>query len=339
MTRSADKFKAGNGFWRGLKKMGLTPAAVLRHARLPISLYTGDKTFVTTAQFFALCRAMAELNPDPAAGLKLGSEVEPEHYHPGTLAALNARNYRDAVERIARYKKLCCPEEVHVSMKDDECIIETSWAYSEGDAPPLLTDGIFAAVVQIGRRGTQTLIRPKRVELKRAPELTGVHERFFRCPVKFRSRHDRLVLHASDLNLPFVTHNSDLLEMLDSQLERAVEEKRAKARIGDQVKWILKRLLSGNRPDILLVAKELGMGTRTLQRRITDEGATFRRLLSEARKELAHLYLAQPSIQINEAAYLLGYDDSNSFYRAFKTWEGTTPAHWRSVRGRSMSDK
>ena len=339
MIKSADKFKASNLFWRGLGKIGLTPAAVLRQARLPADIYGGDKNFVTTAQFFALWRAIGELNPDPAAGLKLTSEVEPEHYHPGTLAALNARNYRDAVERIARYKKLCCPEEVHITTKGDECIIETVWLYPDGNEPPLLTEAIFASFVHLGRRGTQTLIRPKRVELKRPPEPTGVHERFFRCPVKFRSRHDQLVLHASDLNLPFVTHNAELLEMLDSQLEKALLEKQAKARVGDQVKWILKRLLSGNRADILLVAKELGMGARTLQRRITDEGATFRQLRSEARKELAQQYLSQPSIEINEAAFLLGYDDPNSFYRAFKTWEGTTPAHWRSVRSHSVSDK
>jgi AraC-like DNA-binding protein len=145
-----------------------------------------------------------------------------------------------------------------------------------------------------------------------------------------------LVLHASDLNLPFVTHNAELLEMLHPQLEKALEEQRAKDRVSDQVKWILKRLLSGNRTDILLVAKELGMGARTLQRRITDEGATFRQLLLEARKEMAHQYLSQPSIEINEAAFLLGYDDPNSFYRAFKTWEGTTPAHWRSARSHEM---
>src|SRR6266404_1022120 len=223
MIKSADKFKAGNGFWRGLRKIGLTPAAVLRQARLPADIYDGDKNFVTTALFFALWRAIGELNPDPAAGLKLASEIEPEHYHPGTLAALNARDYRDAVERIARYKKLCCPEAVHITTKDDECIIEIVWLYPDGDEPPLLTDAILASFVHLGRRGTQTLIRPKRVELKRPPEPTGVHERFFRCPVKFRSRHDRLVLHASDLNLPFVTHNAGLLEMLHPQLEKALD--------------------------------------------------------------------------------------------------------------------
>ncbi len=48
-----DKFKAANAFWRGLKKIGLTPAAVLRQSRLPVSLYDGENNFVTTAQFLS----------------------------------------------------------------------------------------------------------------------------------------------------------------------------------------------------------------------------------------------------------------------------------------------
>jgi AraC-like DNA-binding protein len=164
------------------------------------------------------------------------------------------------------------------------------------------------------------------------PESSGVHEKFFKCPVRFRSRRNALVLNLSDLDLPFATHNADLLEMLNPQLEKALAGKKARTSVGDQVKWILKRLLSGTRPDILLVAKELGMSARTLQRRITEENATFRQLLLEARQELARQYLTQSSIEIHEAAYLLGYDDPNSFYRAFKTWEGATPGHWRSLQ-------
>ena len=147
--------------------------------------------------------------------------------------------------------------------------------------------------------------------------------------MKFNAKRNRLVLRSADLDLPFATHNADLLEMLNPQLEKALEGQSAGVRIGEKVKWVLKRLLAGNRPDVLIVARELGLSPRTLQRRITDEGATFRQLLLEARQELVRQYLTQSSIEINEAAHLLGYEDPNSFYRAFRTWEGTTPAHWR----------
>jgi AraC-like DNA-binding protein len=97
------------------------------------------------------------------------------------------------------------------------------------------------------------------------------------------------------------------------------------------VKWILKRLLAGSRPEIAAVARELGLSDRTLQRRIIDDGATFRQLLLEARQELAREYLNRPEMDVTEVAFLLGYEDSNSFYRAFRTWEGTTPSQLRAA--------
>jgi AraC-like DNA-binding protein len=88
--------------------------------------------------------------------------------------------------------------------------------------------------------------------------------------------------------------------------------------------------MSGCRPDVLMVARELGMSERTLQRRITQQGTTFRQLLNETRHELVREYLRDDSVEITETAFLLGYEDPNSFYRAFRSWEGKTPAEWRS---------
>ena len=94
---------------------------------------------------------------------------------------------------------------------------------------------------------------------------------------------------------------------------------------------IAKRLLPGSRPDLVMVAKELGMGERTLQRRITEKGTTFRKLLNEIRHESARQYLSDPLIETTETAFLLGFEDANSFYRAFRSWEGKTPAEWRAT--------
>jgi hypothetical protein len=63
-----DRFKAANAFWIGLSKTGLTPVAVLSQARVPVTVDDGKKNLVTTAQFFALWRAVGELSSDPAAG-------------------------------------------------------------------------------------------------------------------------------------------------------------------------------------------------------------------------------------------------------------------------------
>ena len=82
------------------------------------------------------------------------------------------------------------------------------------------------------------------------------------------------------------------------------------------------------------------MSNRTLQRRITTEGTSFRRLVRDPRYELAKHYLLDASLDLAETAYLLGYGDPNSFFRAFREWEGTTPSEWRvAQRGRSVQNE
>ncbi|HEY2120086.1 MAG TPA: AraC family transcriptional regulator, partial [Candidatus Acidoferrum sp.] len=58
----------------------------------------------------------------------------------------------------------------------------------------------------------------------------------------------------------------------------------------------------------------------------------------EARRELARHYLLHSSRDLNETAYLLGYEDANSFFRAFQHWEGTSPAHWRALQKSSATE-
>ena len=83
------------------------------------------------------------------------------------------------------------------------------------------------------------------------------------------------------------------------------------------------------------VAKELRLSSRTLQRRLADEGATFQRLIQEARRELARHYLQHSTLELKETAYLLGYEDAPSFFRAFHGSEGTSPGAWRARHARS----
>jgi AraC-like DNA-binding protein len=78
------------------------------------------------------------------------------------------------------------------------------------------------------------------------------------------------------------------------------------------------------------VAHELGLSARTLQRRLTDSGITFQQVVEETRRELARHYLKQRAVELNEAAFLLGFADANSFFRAFQLWEGTSPGEWRT---------
>ncbi len=127
-----------------------------------------------------------------------------------------------------------------------------------------------------------------------------------------------------------MTHNEELLTLIGTQLDSELKARAASRSVGEQVKQTLRQSLAGRRPTLEDVAHELGMGPRTLQRRLTDASLTFQQLVEETRRELAHHYLTQRAIELNEAAFLLGFEDANSFFRAFHAWEGTSPTEWRT---------
>ena len=76
-------------------------------------------------------------------------------------------------------------------------------------------------------------------------------------------------------------------------------------------------------------AHRLAMSKRSLQRKLADEASSYQEVLNTIRRELAHTYLARSSTSLGEIAYLLGFQDSNSFIRAFRGWTGQTPGEYR----------
>jgi AraC-like DNA-binding protein len=332
-----NRFRVSTTLPRKLEELGLSPGTVLRQAGLPMGLFNQEKILVSTEEFFALYRGIAEGSSDPAFGLKLGTEERVEHYDPVKIAALSASSFRDAVERLARYKQLTCPEEIRMVERGNECAVQFVWLLAHEKEPPLLVDLCFAWIVSVGRKGTRRPLNPKRVEFQRASAHRDIYGAHFRCPIKFNAEQNALVFSKGDMELPFVTHNADLLAMVAPQLEVELRQQRAQKTLSEQAKGILKQLLAGQRPGIQDLARELHLSTRTLQRRLAEQGITFQRLLEEARRELARHYLLHSSRELHETAYLLGYEDANSFFRAFHHWEGTSPGQWRVLQRKSQS--
>ena len=331
----ADRCKVPPAFWRAVDRLGVSRVALLRQACLPALLHIDHSSFVTTAQSFALWRALEKLTCDVALGIKLVVEAATDAHPPSSLAAFYARDYRDGLHRLARFKHLCTPEKFDIVEAKDECLVAITWLYAAEPAPAVAIDAAFATIIELGRRGTGHHLSPLRLEFSRSGPGHDEHKRYFGCSIRYGAPRNAIALKKTDLDRPFPGHNPELLEILTPSLAATLGELQAGHSTRAQVKVVLKQSLASGRPDLVGVANTLGMSERTLQRRMTDEGATFRDLLVEARQELGHQLLADPAADVEEIACLLGYQDTSSFYRAFRDWEGTTPNRWRALNGRA----
>ncbi|HEY0943794.1 MAG TPA: AraC family transcriptional regulator [Opitutaceae bacterium] len=328
----SSQFRLSRLLARKLPEAGLSPTAVLRHARLPPDLFEQENILLSTDELFAFWKAIMALSARPGIGLVLGSEERIERYDPIAITAISTPTFREALNRIVRYKQLTCPEEIRLTGRNDECIVSFEWPLANEAVPAALLDCCFAWMLGIGRRGMARPLAPVRLELRRTPDVADVYQAHFGCPIVFNAVRDAIVFRLRDLETPFVTHNPDLLRLIAPQLEAEWALRAAQSRLGERVKTILKRGMAGRRPDIREVGRELSVSVRTLQRRLADEQVTFQQLLTEARRELAHHYLLHSSLQLSELAFLLGYEDMTSFLRAFQSWEGLSPSRWREDR-------
>jgi AraC-like DNA-binding protein len=317
-----------------LEEQGVPVAEVARRAALPPDWGREERPQLDTVQLFAFWRAVADVSGNPLLGLRLGGEDHVERYDPIALAVLSSSTFRDAIDRAARYKQLTCPEEIRVVGRGREWRVQFRWTMTRGDVPTILHDLCFAWVMTLGRIGTGHRIVPLRVEFTRPSANRKAYENHFGCPVYFNADADSLVLDVTDLDRSFRTRNHELLAMIAPHLDAELADLNGGS-IAGRAMEVVKRILAGRRPELSDVARELGVSTRTLQRRLAADGSTYQQILEDARRDLARQYLLQSTLDLSETAYLLGYEDANSFFRAFQQWEGDSPGRWREERRRT----
>lgn len=318
-----DKARFPPTLWRALRVAGLEPDAVLRAAALPLD----RERFYSTSELFAVWRAVEQLAQDPSFALRLLEAVNQTGHQPSFLAALYAADFRDAIHRIERFKRLGTCEHFWVREQDGWWTMGKDWPYAVEPEPTLSVNLSFLFLVELGRRGTGRRLTPAEIHITgaRTAELEG----HFGCPVRDHAEGNQICFASEDLQLRFPGHSPEFLELVTPALAAAFRPLETENALVDQVKAILKRALASGTPSLPAVARDLGLSERTLQRRITAEGSSFRELLHRARQELSRQLLADPELAVAEIACLVGYQDETSFYRAFRESEGMSPREWR----------
>jgi AraC-like DNA-binding protein len=321
-----------------LMEHGVSVAAVLRKAGLPGDLFEQTRVLVSTEELFALWHSIEVVSSDPLIGIKLGIETKTERFHPMAIAALSTQNLVTATEHLARYKKLTAPEEILFKLGKQEFSIAYRWLLAVEAEPQVLTDYCFSWTISLARRGTGTQLNPLRVEYVQQRSNLRTLERSFGCKVDCGAARNTIIFRASDATAPFVTCNVELLELLAPQFEEQLREHKEEDSFVALVRRAIQDRLTGHRPSMDVISEALHMSPRTLQRRLQETGSSFQRVLDEARHSMARYYLSNSVLELNEAAYLLGFEDPNSFGRAFRNWEGMPPSDWRETHRSSAAN-
>lgn len=318
--------------WRVLlRDLGLDERVVLRRAGQPVTLFEGDGTRIGLDDYYALHEAVEAETDDPALPLKAGRIVSVELFDPALFAAICSPDMNTAATRLGQFKRMVGAFSLDVDVGPDDTRL-TFRCKHRPDLP--LSRGLSELVFLVAfvRRATRHPVAARRVEVQRLPADTAPYEEFFECPLEVGAGYT-LTLAARDASRPFLTENAGMWQAFEPALRRRMAEAAERRSTREQVEAALLELLPSGRTQMRDAARELGLGTRTLQRRLSEEQTTWLEVLNGTRERLARHYLRSSPMSPAEVGFLLGFEDPNSLFRAFQRWTGTTPESWRAAEG------
>ena len=315
--------------WKGiLAQVGVDSADVLRRARLPEDLLGREDARLSAEALFRFSEALDASVPDPGFWVQLTDAMSPEWFTPPVFAALCSPDLASAVGRLALFKPLIGPMTLDVRDEREGLLLTYRWKDTPLRPPAYMhvLEALF--VVKLARLGARQEICPTEVVLPELPRAPHLYEGYLGVPLQ-RGEAIRVSFSPADAHRPFLTSNPAMWSIFEPELRRRLADLEGDATFTERTQAVLLEALPSGRHTMDAVARRLAVSSRTLQRRLREEGTSFKEVVSTTRERLARHYLRHANLTSSEIAFLLGFEEPTSFFRAFQRWTGTTPETMR----------
>jgi len=301
---------------------GLAPGAL---APLPETLPADD--------YVRLLDIGAELAADPHFGLHVGERVKLGTYSVYGLILLSCRDFGQAFEQTMRYEQLA-HDLGRSELKVIDGVAHYTWHSNYDASHRHLADSVFAGIRAFGNWLAGMTLPAAQLALTHdggAPAQRDEYLRLIGSMPRFGAPANVASFDARLLAWPVPNADVSLYPVLRQHAEQLLRQRAAgQPDIAQQVHAAIVKNLSRGQLRLASVADELKLSPRTLQRKLSEAGATFQQVLDQARFALAKDYLRQPELSLVDIAFLLGYQEQSAFNHAFKEWAGVNPGAYRS---------
>lgn len=308
--------------------VGVSLDELLIQAKLPPDLFRRKTISLTKEEYYRLMVALGKLMPNDDAVVRMATWNDMHTFSPPSFAAYCSTNAITCMERLSMYKRLVGPMMFRSYLKDNEFHIELAAIDEYAPLPEFLVELESAFLISLIRNATQRPIRPLRMTMLHQVRNQKLLD-YWGCPVTVGER-NIIVLSKADAERRFVSENEDLWNFFEPELKRRLRELETEDSICNRVGSALVEMLPGGKCRIEDVASKLCLSKRTMQRKLSLAGTSYQKQLNHTRKLLAINYVKDPTLRNDDIAFLLGYQDTNAFLRAFGTWMGQTVGKYRA---------
>jgi AraC-like DNA-binding protein len=267
----------------------------------------------------------------PGFPIFVASALRPSDYNVIGFAAMTQGNLREAFHQAIRYQRVWTNANAW-ELEEKNGTATLRFVTPEGHRLGVRcnTECGVAEIVNAGRVLSGTTAVPLEIRFNHAaPDDLSAHEAFFKAPLRFGARDNAIVIDAKLLDTPLLKTDPELAKFFQRHGDAWLANRSKDESVTQRLEAVLVQTMRLGAPTIEDAARRLGMSTRTLRRRLTEEGSRFQDVLERSRCDLAKRYLAEPKLAVGEVAFLLGFSEPSAFHRAFKRWTGKTPLEHR----------
>jgi AraC-like DNA-binding protein len=310
---------------------GLDVRAMLAAASIDPASLDAPAARVESEKISRLWELAVERSGNPAISLAQHEVVRPASFDVVGYTMMSCADLRGAFERLIRYM-LILSNALTVILREEQGGYRVTFDLFGGSrpVPRQRVEFILISVVSYCRWISGREVFPIAVEFPYPSPANQVpYQDAFRCRVLFDAPRSSLLFSRSDLTAPLPTSNPMLADLHD-RFAGEYLQRFDHSQISCRVREAILRLLPDGEPRRDQIAGELCMSERTLQRRLEAEATSFVDLLDNTRRELAEQYLGRLHLSFAQAAFLLGFADQSSFFRACKRWFELSPGKYRS---------
>jgi len=281
-------------------------------------------------QFKRLVREALALTGEPAFGLLVGDRLLVNSHGILGYAAVHSATLRQGLELFERYFLVRTSLlTATVRLEGDRARLEFREALPLDDIRQPVVETVVLTIKKVIDYVTQNGGYVRRAVFAHdAPGHADLARELFGCEVVYGAAWSGLEMAQADLDRPLQSGNPEAFAEGLRLCQQELGKLRRQQTWAAQVRRVLLESQSGF-PSLQLTARLLNLTPRTLHRRLTDEGTSFRDIVEDLRHTLAVEHLKAGRLTIQEIAFTLGYDDAANFRRAFKRWEGVAPSEYR----------
>lgn len=293
---------------------------------------TVDQGKISPKAYYEILDWIAQKTPGRAAlAIRYAEAMDINHMGPLGLAYKAAPDLRGAFQRHLRYSNVLSDSiRYHMDLCGPDVLFRQEMLFGEGAGLVLTPEAGLSVSVAIARQISSEKIDPQRVFFTHKPSIDAdKFAAFFNCEVQFNARVNGLLFSNQTLDTPNRLGDAGLSEFLAGHLDQELASISQPKTLAEKILNLVSNKLAEGVPKAADIAIQLGMSERTLHRRLADDGQSYRDLCDSTRKTLASNLLRNTPHSLSEIAFLTGFSEQSAFNRAFKRWQGQTPAEFR----------